>query len=119
LGSGGIVPTFFISSLDGGEWSASCPGRFILRNRAPDNPLNRRLGGPQSRSEHDGEEKNSQPLPGLESPIIHPAEPSRLHCNNKFFTKTEYNEHNNNNNNNNNNLYSRWLRGNKSNSTRT
>jgi hypothetical protein len=29
-------------------------------------PLNRRLGGPQSRSGRDGEEKNSQPPPGIE-----------------------------------------------------
>jgi hypothetical protein len=32
-------------------------------------PLDRRLGGPQSRG---GEEKNSQPLPGLELPIVQP-----------------------------------------------
>jgi hypothetical protein len=32
--------------------------------------LHRRLGGPQSRSRHGGKEKNSQPLPGLELPII-------------------------------------------------
>jgi hypothetical protein len=35
-------------------------------------PLDRRLGGPQSRSEHGGEKKNSQPLPGFEHPIIQP-----------------------------------------------
>jgi hypothetical protein len=35
-------------------------------------PLNRRLGGPQSRSGLGGEEKNSQPLPVLESPINKP-----------------------------------------------
>jgi hypothetical protein len=34
--------------------------------------LDRRLGGPQSRSGHGGEEKNSQTLPGLEPPIIQP-----------------------------------------------
>jgi hypothetical protein len=34
--------------------------------------LDRRLGGPQSRSGHGGDEKNFQPLPGLEPPIIHP-----------------------------------------------
>jgi hypothetical protein len=34
-------------------------------------PLNRRLGGPQNRSGRGGEEKNSQPLPGLEPPIIY------------------------------------------------
>jgi hypothetical protein len=35
-------------------------------------PLDRRLGGPQSRSGRGGEEKNSHPLPGLEPPIIQP-----------------------------------------------
>jgi hypothetical protein len=34
--------------------------------------LDRRLGGPQSRSERGGEENISQPLAGLESPIIQP-----------------------------------------------
>jgi hypothetical protein len=34
--------------------------------------LNRSLGGPQSRSGRGGEEKNSQPLPGLEPLIIQP-----------------------------------------------
>jgi hypothetical protein len=29
-------------------------------------------GGAQSRSGHGGEEKNPQPLPGLEPPTIHP-----------------------------------------------
>jgi hypothetical protein len=33
-------------------------------------PLDRRLGGPRSRSGCGGEEKNPQPLPGLEIPII-------------------------------------------------
>jgi hypothetical protein len=31
--------------------------------------LDRRLDGPQSRSGHGGEEKNSQPPPGIEAPI--------------------------------------------------
>jgi hypothetical protein len=31
-----------------------------------------RLGGPHSRSVSGGEEKNSQPLPGLKPPIIQP-----------------------------------------------
>jgi hypothetical protein len=35
-------------------------------------PLDRRLGGPQSRSGHGGEEKNPQPLPELEPLIIQP-----------------------------------------------
>jgi hypothetical protein len=33
-------------------------------------PLDKRVGGPQSQSGRGGEEKNSQPLPGLEPPII-------------------------------------------------
>jgi hypothetical protein len=35
-------------------------------------PLDRRLGGPQSRSRYGGEEKSFQPLSGLEPPIIQP-----------------------------------------------
>jgi hypothetical protein len=39
--------------------------------KSPWYPLDRRLGEPQSLSGRGGEEKNSQPLPGL--PIIQPA----------------------------------------------
>jgi hypothetical protein len=35
-------------------------------------PLDRSLCAPQSRSGHGDEEKNSQPLPGIEHPIIQP-----------------------------------------------
>jgi hypothetical protein len=34
--------------------------------------MDRRMGGPQSRSGRGGEEINSQPLSGLEPPIIQP-----------------------------------------------
>jgi hypothetical protein len=47
------------SALDGGEWSASRPGRFTPREMSPWYPLDRRLDGPQSRSGCGGEEKNS------------------------------------------------------------
>jgi hypothetical protein len=52
-------------------------GSFTLRPLYPEgkNPwylMVRMLDGPQSRSEGGGEEKNSQPLPGLEPPIILP-----------------------------------------------
>jgi hypothetical protein len=40
------------------------------QGKNPCYPLDRRLGGLQSRSRRGGEEKNSQPLPGLEPPII-------------------------------------------------
>jgi hypothetical protein len=48
-------------------------------------PLDRRLGGPQSRFGLGGESKNSQPLPELEPPLIqsvaqrYTTELSRLH----------------------------------------
>jgi hypothetical protein len=42
-------------------------------------PLDRRLGVPQSRSGRGGEEKNSQPLPAHEPPIIQPvAQPTEV-----------------------------------------
>jgi len=47
------------SALDRGEWSASHPSYFTPGERAPWYPLDRKLGGPQSRSGRGGEEKNS------------------------------------------------------------
>jgi hypothetical protein len=52
--------------LDGGEWSASRPGRALPQGKDPRYPLYRRLGGPQSRSGHRGSRKNPLPLPGIE-----------------------------------------------------
>jgi hypothetical protein len=46
--------SFLTSTLDGGEWSASRPGRALPRGKDPRYPLDRRLGGPQSRSGHRG-----------------------------------------------------------------
>jgi hypothetical protein len=60
-GSGGIAPRIVTSAIDGGEWSASRPGRFISQGKSPWYPLDRMVGGPQSRSGRGGEEKNSQP----------------------------------------------------------
>jgi hypothetical protein len=54
------------SALVGGEWSASRSGRFTLQGKSPLYPLDRRLGGPQSRTGRGGEEKNSQIPPGIE-----------------------------------------------------
>jgi hypothetical protein len=53
------------SALDGGEWSASRPGRFTFRVNLC-YTLDRRLGGPQSRSVRGGKEKNFQPPPEIE-----------------------------------------------------
>jgi hypothetical protein len=38
----------------------------LLPGKEPLYPLDARLGGPQSRSGHGGEEKNSQPPPGID-----------------------------------------------------
>jgi hypothetical protein len=60
------------SALEGGDCSVSRPGRFTPRERAPGTHS---IGGGGSRSwsGHGGEEKNSQPLLGVEPPIIQPA----------------------------------------------
>jgi hypothetical protein len=64
------LQSFLTSAIDGGEWSASRTSRFTPRGKNPLYPLDRKLGGPQSRSGHGGEEKDFQPLPGLEPPTI-------------------------------------------------
>jgi hypothetical protein len=46
--------SFLTSTLDGGEWSASCPGRALSPGKDPQYPLYRRLGGPQSWFGHRG-----------------------------------------------------------------
>jgi hypothetical protein len=54
------------SALDGDEWSASRLNRFTPRKIHFRYPLDRKLGGPQSRSGHGVEDKHSQPPPGIE-----------------------------------------------------
>jgi hypothetical protein len=49
-----IFYSLLTSALDGGEWSASRPGRALPRGKDPRYPLYRGLGGPQSRSGHRG-----------------------------------------------------------------
>jgi hypothetical protein len=48
-------------------------------------PLDRRLGGPQSRSGRGGEEKNSQPSPGIETLI---RDYTKFHLEEMFLKKT-------------------------------
>jgi hypothetical protein len=48
------------------------PRLIYLQGKSPWYLLDRRLGRPQSQSRRSGEEKNYQPLPGLEPPIIQP-----------------------------------------------
>jgi hypothetical protein len=47
----------------------------LPQGKNPRYPLGRRLGGPQSRSGRGGEEKNSQPPPGIEP--LNPGLPAR------------------------------------------
>jgi len=63
---------FLTLVLDGGDWSASRLRPLYPQGKSPWYPLDRRLGGTRSRSGRGGEETNSQPLPGPESPIIEP-----------------------------------------------
>jgi hypothetical protein len=69
------------------------------QGKRPWYPLYRKLGGPQGRAVRGGEEKNSQPLPRLEPPIIQTVaqscttELSRLlYLSNKFFQKIKYDD---------------------------
>jgi hypothetical protein len=56
-GSGGIAPSFLISTIEGCEWSASRPNRFTSQKEPihPPHPLDMWLGGPKSRSGRSGE----------------------------------------------------------------
>jgi hypothetical protein len=59
------------------EWSVSCLARFTTRGTSPQGPLDRRLGGPQSRSGRYGEVKIRDPS-GLElRPLGHQPVASR------------------------------------------
>jgi hypothetical protein len=55
-GVGDVASPFLTSALDGGEWADSCPGSLPLGKELLVS-LDRRLGGPQSRSGRYGEEK--------------------------------------------------------------
>jgi hypothetical protein len=71
-GSGGIAPRI----LDlGTRWTwvvSLTPRPLYPQGKSPWYPLDGRRGGPQSRSGLGGVEKNSQPLSGLEPPIMQP-----------------------------------------------
>jgi hypothetical protein len=65
-GSGGIAP-FILWPRHQMEVSGQLHAPAALaQGKNPGYPLNTRLGGPQSRSGRGDEEKNSQPLPGIE-----------------------------------------------------
>jgi hypothetical protein len=56
------------------EFVTFTPQQLYPRFKSPWHPLDRRLGGNSNLSDCDGEEKNSQPLPGLEHSIIQPVD---------------------------------------------
>jgi hypothetical protein len=65
---------FLTPALEGGEWSASRPGRFASRRKSPRYLLDRRLVGPQNRSGRGGDEKIPSPRreSNSQTPIIQP-----------------------------------------------
>jgi hypothetical protein len=71
-GSGGIALRILDLSTRR-RWAVSfTPLPLYPQEKSPWYPLDWRLGVPQSRSRRDGEEKNSQSLPGVEPLIIQP-----------------------------------------------
>jgi hypothetical protein len=71
-GSGGIVPCIIDHGTRRRRVVSFTPRPLYPYEKGPWYPLDRRLGGLQTRSGHSGEEKNSQSLPGLEPPIVQP-----------------------------------------------
>jgi hypothetical protein len=68
LGSGGIAPRI-LDLVNRWMFVVSfMPQPLYPQRNGPWYPLDRRLGGPQSRSGRSGEEKNSQPLRGTRTP---------------------------------------------------
>jgi hypothetical protein len=66
LGSEGIAPLILWLGTRW-RWMVSFTPRSLYpQGKSPWYPVDRRLGGPQSRSGRGGEEKNSQPQLGLE-----------------------------------------------------
>jgi len=57
--------SFATSTIDEGESSVSCPGRFTAEERPPLHTLNRRLDGPQNLSACCEENEYLLPLPEM------------------------------------------------------
>jgi hypothetical protein len=59
--------SFMTSALDGGEWSASRPGRALPSEKVPPVPtVQHAWGGPRAGLDTDAGEKILSPLPGIE-----------------------------------------------------
>jgi hypothetical protein len=70
LVSGGIAPRILDLGTRWGRVVSFTPRPLYPQGKSTWYPLDRKLGGTQSRSGRGGEQKNSQPLPGLEPSII-------------------------------------------------
>jgi len=71
-GSKGIAPRILYLGISW-RWEENFgPRPLYSQGKRTWYQLDRRLGELQSRYGHGGEQKNSQPLPGLEHPIIQP-----------------------------------------------
>jgi hypothetical protein len=70
--SGGIAPRILELDIRWRLVVSFTPRLLYPQGKSTWYPLDRRLGGPQSRSGHGDEEKNSKPIPELEPPIIQP-----------------------------------------------
>jgi hypothetical protein len=71
------IHVFLTSALVGGEWSVSHLSRFTPKERAPQYPLDRRLGGPQNWPGQHGEEKNLTPT-GTQTPTPQMSKPKAV-----------------------------------------
>jgi hypothetical protein len=58
--------SFFTPALDRVSGQRHAPAELYPRGKDPRYPLDRRLGGPQSLSEHRGYRKKPSPRPGIE-----------------------------------------------------
>jgi hypothetical protein len=68
------IHIFLTSKLAGGEWSASCPGRFIARERAL-GPIGKKVGWTLGPDLRDVEKGKFLTLPGLQlRPLGRPAD---------------------------------------------
>jgi len=64
---------FLASALDWSERSGSHPSHFTLRESDPQNPLDKRLGGPQNWSGYSSKEKNPSATPAMiQAPVVQP-----------------------------------------------
>jgi hypothetical protein len=71
-GSGSIAPRILVLGIRW-RWVVSfTPRPLYPQGKSPWYSLDRRLGGPHNRSGRGGEEKNSQPPPGIEPQIVQP-----------------------------------------------